>query len=93
MLEPDGPLHPCEMLSISHGRVSLRVGELPVPPLFVLALTPKADVRRACLVVWRQGHVLGARFLHAKELRRIARPRIYIDPIFQKIKTRRERGW
>jgi len=91
MLEPDGLLHPCEMLSISHGRVSLRVGGLPVPPIFLLALTPKADVRRTCRIIWRQGDVIGAKFLNVRELRRIARPRPYINPLFQKIKLRHER--
>jgi len=37
--------------------------------LFVLMLTPNSKVRRACLVQWRSGHLLRAKFLSAREIR------------------------
>ena len=47
----------------------LEVGALVVPQLFGLAFTAGGEVLRVCSLVWRQGELIGARFVTAKELR------------------------
>jgi hypothetical protein len=79
ILGPDGPWIECSLLNISDGGALLEVGNLPVPKIFVLVMTPDGKVRRACLTVWRQGELLGARFVTAEELRRGVSESGYID--------------
>jgi hypothetical protein len=84
VLEPGGPWIECAIMDISDGGACLEIGNLPVPKIFVLVMTPDGRVRRACLAVWRRGELLGARFVTAEQLRSgIAEP-AYVDPKFQK---------
>ena len=85
VLEPGGPWLECMILDISKGGVRLEVGALPVSKLFVLILTPNGEVRRACLTTWRNGPLLGARFVNLKEIRRGLTPQEYVDPRLQKM--------
>ena len=70
IMEPNGPWFECWVVDISDGGVCIEVGALPVPKIFVLALTPGGKVRRACLIAWRQGELLGARFMKAGDIRK-----------------------
>jgi len=69
ILEPDAPWIECTIADISEGGVCLEVGALFVPEIFVLVLNPSGTVRRACWRIWRQGELVGARFVTAKQLR------------------------
>ncbi len=69
-LEPDGRGMHCVVRDISHGGVSLQVGDLPVPLIFILQLTPQ--IRRLCKIAWRRNDVLGASFVTPKQVRKIA---------------------
>jgi PilZ domain len=69
ILEPDAPWIECAIADISEGGVCLDVGALFVPEIFVLVLNPSGTVRRACWRMWRQGELVGARFVTAKQLR------------------------
>ena len=66
---PDAPWIECTIVDVSDGGVCLSVGDLAVPKLFGLAFTASGEVLRVCMLVWRRGEVLGARFVTAKELR------------------------
>ena len=66
---PDAPWIECTIVDVSNGGVCLAVGDLAVPKLFGLAFTSTGEVLRVCMLVWRRGEVLGARFVTAKELR------------------------
>ena len=84
VLEPGGPWVECGVLDISDGGACLEIGDLPVPKIFILVMTPDGRVRRACLTAWRRGELLGARFVTAEQLRRgIADPG-YVDPKLQR---------
>jgi len=72
IMEPNGPWFECWVVDISDGGVCIEVGALPVPKIFVLALAPGGKVRRACLIAWRQGELLGARFMKAGDIRKHA---------------------
>jgi PilZ domain len=87
ILEPDGPWIECTILDISDGGACLEIGDLPVPRIFVLVMTPEGRVRRACVTVWRRGEVLGARFVTAEQLRKGAADPGYVDPKLQKATT------
>jgi PilZ domain-containing protein len=80
ILEPDGPWIECGILDISDGGACLEIGDLPVPKIFVLVMTPHGRVRRACLTVWRRGELLGARFVTAEQLRQGIGEPGYVDP-------------
>ncbi len=69
-LEPDGRGMQCFVRDISQGGVCLHVGDLSVPPIFILQLTPQ--VRRICKIAWRRNDVLGATFVTPKQVRKIA---------------------
>ena len=56
-------------LEVSDDGVCLDVGALSVPKIFGLAFTAGGEVLRVCRLVWRQGELIGARFVMAKELR------------------------
>jgi hypothetical protein len=71
---PDAPWIECTIVDISEKGVSLDVGALPVPKLFGLAFTATGEVLRVCSLVWRNGEMVGAEFLSAKELRAGAAP-------------------
>jgi hypothetical protein len=66
---PDAPWIECQILDVSDEGACLEVGALAVPELFGLAFTAGGEVLRVCSLVWRQGEVVGARFVTAKELR------------------------
>ncbi|MBS0528272.1 MAG: hypothetical protein JSS22_02615 [Proteobacteria bacterium] len=66
---PDSPWIECEVVDISQSGVCLDVGTLFVPELFGVAFNPSGDVLRVCQRVWRDGPLIGARFVSAKELR------------------------
>jgi len=84
VLEPDGPWIECTIMDISEGGLCLEVGDLPVPKIFMLVMSPDGRVRRACMTAWRRGEMLGARFVTAEQLRQgIAEPG-YVDPKLQK---------
>jgi hypothetical protein len=66
---PDAPWIECLIIDVSDEGVCLEVGALVVPELFGLAFTAGGEVLRVCSLVWRQGELIGARFVTAKELR------------------------
>jgi hypothetical protein len=66
---PDAPWIECTIVDVSEKGVSLDVGALPVPKLFGLAFTATGEVLRVCSLIWRNGEMVGAEFLSAKELR------------------------
>lgn len=66
---PDAPWIECTIVEVSEKGVCLDVGSLPVPKLFGLAFTATGEVLRVCSLVWRNGEMIGAEFLSAKELR------------------------
>ena len=57
---PDAPWLECTIVD---------VGDLAVPKLFGRAFTAGGEVLRVCLLVWRRGALIGARYVTAKELR------------------------
>ena len=69
-LKPNGRGMHCLVQNISDGGVSLQVGDLPVPNIFILQLTPQ--IRRLCKIAWRQNDILGASFVTPKEVRKAA---------------------
>ena len=71
---PDAPWIECTILDVSDTGTCLEVGALVVPQLFGLAFTAGGEVLRICSLVWRQGEVVGARFVSAKELRQGLEP-------------------
>jgi hypothetical protein len=66
---PDAPWIECTVVEVSDEGVCLEVGALAVPKIFGLAFTSTGEVLRICLLMWRQGELVGARFVTAKELR------------------------
>lgn len=66
---PDAPWIECTIVDVSDGGVCLEVGALAVPKLFGLAFTSGGEVLRVCLLVWRRGELIGARYVSARELR------------------------
>ena len=66
---PDAPWLECTIVDVGDGGVCLDVGDLAVPKLFGLAFTAGGEVLRVCLLVWRRGELIGARYVTAKELR------------------------
>ena len=66
---PDAPWLECTIVDVGDGGVCLEVGDLAVPKLFGLAFTAGGEVLRVCLLVWRRGELIGARYVTARELR------------------------
>jgi len=66
---PDAPWIACTIVDVSDGGVCLEVGALAVPKLFGLAFTAGGEVLRVCMLVWRRGEMIGARYVSAKQLR------------------------
>lgn len=66
---PDAPWIECLIVDVSDGGVRLEVGALAVPRIFGLAFTAGGEVLRVCSLIWRQGELIGARYVSAKELR------------------------
>ncbi|MET0678872.1 MAG: PilZ domain-containing protein [Bradyrhizobium sp.] len=64
----------CQILDVSEDGACLDVGDLAVPKMFGLALTAGGEVRRICALVWRQGELVGVRFVSARELRQGVAP-------------------
>jgi hypothetical protein len=90
VLEPDGPWIECAIMDISDGGTCLEIGNLPVPKIFVLVMTPDGRVRRACLTAWRRGGLLGARFVTAEQLRQGIGEPGYVDPKLQNPKLQKK---
>lgn len=84
ILEPDGLWIECSIMDISDGGVCLEIGNLPVPKIFVLVMTPDGRVRRACVTAWRRGELLGARFVTAAQLRQGVAEPDHVVPKLQK---------
>jgi hypothetical protein len=66
---PDAPWIECTIVDVSEGGARVEVGGLAVPDLFGLAFTARGEVLRVCSLIWRQGELVGARFVSARELR------------------------
>jgi hypothetical protein len=66
---PDAPWIECTIVDVSEGGACVDVGGLSVPDLFGLAFTARGEVFRVCSLIWRQGELVGARFVSARELR------------------------
>ena len=66
---PDAPWIECVIAEVTDEGVCLDVGALAVPALFGLAFTAGGEVLRVCSLAWRQGEMVGARFVTARELR------------------------
>jgi len=66
---PDAPWIACLIVEVSDDGVCLDVGALAVPKIFGLAFTAGGEVLRVCALIWRQGELVGARFVSANELR------------------------
>jgi hypothetical protein len=66
---PDAPWIECVIVEVSDEGVCLDVGALAVPKIFGLAFTAGGEVLRVCSLAWRQGELIGANFVSAKELR------------------------
>jgi len=81
---PDAPWIECTIIDVSDSGACLDVGALAVPELFGLAFTAGGEVFRVCLLTWRRGELIGARFVTAKELRQGLEPKDKADPKLQK---------
>src|SRR5471030_614493 len=81
---PDAPWIECMIVEVSDDGVSLDVGALSVPKIFGLAFTAGGEVLRVCSLTWRQGELIGARFVTAKELRQGFVPTDDADPKLEK---------
>jgi hypothetical protein len=66
---PEAPWIECVIVEVSDEGVCLDVGALAVPKVFGLAFTAGGEVLRVCSLAWRQGELIGANFVTAKELR------------------------
>ena len=66
---PDAPWIECTIVDVSEGGARVEVGGLAVPDVFGLAFTARGEVFRVCSLIWRQGELVGARFVSARELR------------------------
>jgi hypothetical protein len=77
---PDAPWIECTIVDVSDGGACLDVGALAVPDIFGLAFTARGEVLRVCLLTWRRGELIGARFVSAKELRQGFVPTDEADP-------------
>src|ERR1700675_4502002 len=84
---PDEPWIECLIVDVSDQGVCLEVGALAVPDLFGLAFTAGGEVLRVCSMVWRQGELIGARFVTPKELRQGLTATDEGDPEPQKART------
>ena len=71
---PEAPWIECLVVDVGHKGVRLDVGALPVAEMFGLAFTAGGEVLRVCSVVWRQGELVGARFVSPNELRQRVEP-------------------
>ena len=81
---PEAPWIECTIIDVSDTGACLEVGALAVPDLFGLAFTAGGEVLRVCLLAWRRGELIGARFVTAKELRHGFDPKGKGDPNLQK---------
>ena len=66
---PETPWLECNVRDVSEGGLCLDVGATPVPEVFGVCFTPDGGVIRLCLRIWRQGSMVGARFITPKELK------------------------
>jgi hypothetical protein len=72
---PDAPWIECFITDVSESGLCLEVGALVIPEIFAVVFTTCGTVRRICVLVWRNGKQIGARFVTAKELRKEAQLR------------------
>ena len=68
ILAPTAPWIECMIVDVSESGICLEVGPLAVPELFGISFTSGGEVLRVCFIVWRQGGLIGARYVSAKEL-------------------------
>jgi hypothetical protein len=76
--EPDAPWIECAVTDISETGLCIDVGRLVVPNIFGVSFTSDGSIRRVCARAWRNGELVGGRFLTAKELRAIP-GRTFVD--------------
>ena len=69
IMAPTSPWIQCMVVDVSEAGVCLEVGSIAVPELFGISFTSGGEVLRVCLLIWRQGGRIGARYVSAKELR------------------------
>ena len=67
--EPGAPWIECVVVDVSESGLCINVGALVVPEMFGVAFTSNGSIRRVCARAWRNGELIGARFLSAKDLR------------------------
>ncbi len=70
---PSAPWIECSIRDVSESGLSLEVGALVIPKVFAVVFTPCGTIRRICMMVWRDGPLIGARFVTAEELREEAK--------------------
>jgi hypothetical protein len=66
---PDAPWIECTVIDVGHKGVRLDIGSEPLADMFGIAFTAGGEVIRVCSMVWRQGQLVGARFVSPNELR------------------------
>lgn len=71
---PDAPWVECTVIDVGHKGVRLDVGSLLLAEMFGISFTAGGEVVRVCSLVWRQGELVGARFLTPTELRQGSAP-------------------
>ena len=62
-LHNGAPIRACVVLDISQGGACLAVDPLPLPEKFTLLLSPSGNVRRSCLLRWRNDEQAGVQFV------------------------------
>jgi hypothetical protein len=77
---PDAPWVECTVIDVGHKGVRLDVGSLPLAEMFGISFTAGGEVVRVCSMVWRQGDLVGARFLTPTELRQGSEPAADLRP-------------
>jgi hypothetical protein len=64
LVDQNGTTLPCSISDISESGARLLLQQdAELPEKFILLLTPQGDPRRICQLAWRDGKVLGVRFL------------------------------
>ncbi|MGN6308322.1 MAG: PilZ domain-containing protein [Xanthobacteraceae bacterium] len=79
---PNGRSFHCNIVDISQGGVCVDVGDLIVQKFFVLIVSSRGHVRRACKLIWRRGALVGACFVTAKQIKEDGRSPASEDATF-----------
>jgi hypothetical protein len=62
--ESGKPLVPCSLRDVSAAGAQIELKkEIELPPQFILSLSPRAEVRRRCVLVWQFLIVAGVKFI------------------------------